>query len=70
MCVNGVSAVLNLSQRFKVSQENVAQPLGVNARDLPLLGLLVLQTAGSGGKSTRPAGYWHDSIILTETSTT
>lgn len=38
-----VSAVLNLSQRVKVPQQDVTQPLGVDAGDLPLLGLLVLQ---------------------------
>lgn len=38
-----VSAVLNLSQRVKVPQQDVTQPLRVDAGDLPLLGLLVLQ---------------------------
>lgn len=43
----GVSAVLDLPEDFKVPQENVTEPLGVDAGDPPLLGLLIFQTTGA-----------------------
>lgn len=43
VCVDGVSAVLNLSQGFKITQHYIAQPLGVHTGDLPLLGLLIFK---------------------------
>lgn len=47
MCVDGVSAVLDLSQCFKVAQQYITQPLGIHTRDLPLLGLLIFKPTGS-----------------------
>ena len=42
----GVSAVLDLPESLKVPQEDVTEPLGIDAGDPPLLGLLILQTTG------------------------
>lgn len=42
----GVSAVLDLPESLKVPQEDVTEPLGVDAGDPPLLGLLIFQTTG------------------------
>lgn len=47
MCEDGVSAVLNLSQRFKITQQYVTQPLGIYTWNLPLLGLLIFKPNGS-----------------------
>lgn len=40
-----VAAALHLPQRLEVPEEDVAEPLGIHARDPPLPGLLVLQPA-------------------------
>lgn len=53
VCVYGVSAVLNLSQRFKVAQQNIAEPLGIHAWDLPLLCLFILEPNRSKRDDTR-----------------
>lgn len=58
VCVYGVSAVLNLSQGFKVAQQHVAEPLGIHTRDLPLLGLFVFKPDGSKKRDdARPNPY-------------
>lgn len=43
VCVYGVSAVLNLPQGFKVAQQHITEPLGIDAWDLPLLCLFIFQ---------------------------
>lgn len=40
--------MLNVPESVKVPQQDVAEPLGVDAGDLPLLGLLVLEPHGPG----------------------
>lgn len=57
MCVDGVSAVLTLSQCFKVAQQYITQPLGIHTRDLPLLGFLIFQ----------PTGFFTDEDSVTAT---
>jgi len=52
VAVDGEAAVLDLPQGLEVAQQHVTQPLGVDTRDLPLLGLLVFQPAGSEESST------------------
>lgn len=52
VCEDRVSAVLNVPESVKVPQQDVAEPLGVNAGDLPLLGLLILEPHGPGEKKT------------------
>lgn len=47
VCIDGVSAVMNLPQCFKVAQQYITQPLGIHTWDFPLLGLLIF-------KPTRP----------------
>lgn len=57
MCVDGVSAVVNLSQCFKIAQQYITQPLGINTWNLPLLGLLIF----------KPAGFFTDEDCVTAT---
>lgn len=57
VCVYGVSAVLNLSQCFKVAQQNIAEPLGIHAWDLPLLCLFILEPNRSKRDDTRQKSY-------------
>lgn len=47
VCVDGVSAVLNLSQCFEIAQQYITQPLGIHTWDLPLLSLLIFKPNGS-----------------------
>lgn len=51
--IDTVSAVLDLSQCFKVAQQYITQPLSIHTWDLPLLGLLILEPAGSRWKAAR-----------------
>lgn len=58
VCVDGVSAVLDLSQCFKVAQQYITQPLGVHTGDLPLLGLLIFHPTGSEERSATLSPTW------------
>ena len=53
MCIDGISAVLNLSQCFKVTEQYVTQPLGIHTWDLPLFGLLIFKPTGSEERSAK-----------------
>lgn len=44
--------MLNLPERVEVPEQDVAEPLGIDAGDLPLLGLLVLEPHGPGETGT------------------
>lgn len=59
VCVDGVSAVLNLSECFKVAQQYITQPLGIHTWDLPLLGLLIFKPTGSEERSARQPYHQH-----------
>lgn len=57
VCVYGVSAVLNLSQYFKVAQQYVTEPLGIHTWDLPLLCLFIFKPNRSRRDETRQNPY-------------
>lgn len=57
VCVYGVSAVLNLSQCFKVAQQYITEPLGIHTWDLPLLCLFIFKPNRSKRDDTRQNPY-------------
>lgn len=59
LCKDGVSAVLSLSQCFKIAQQYMTQPLGIHTWDLPLFSLLIFKAIRSEERSSRQPHHQH-----------